>query len=100
VREWRRKDQFAKYLGSRRLVVEPSNITFVYLGAIYSFSRRRSMTIPQFQPENVKQMFVGLGSGRDITGFGVIDQMSRESLVVLTEIKNFDTIYLSDVRLS
>lgn len=98
VREWRRKDQFAKYLGSRRLVVEPSNITFVYLGAIYSFSRLQSTDMPQFQPENMKQMFVGLGSGLDIAGFGVIDQMFRESLVVLTEIKNFDTIYLSDVR--
>jgi polynucleotide 5'-hydroxyl-kinase GRC3/NOL9 len=98
VRKWRRKDQFAKYLGSRLQVVEPSSITFVYFGSTYSFSQLQSM--PMFQPEEMKQMFVGLGSGHDIAGFGAIDQISRDRLVILTETKDFDTIYLSDVRLT
>jgi polynucleotide 5'-hydroxyl-kinase GRC3/NOL9 len=98
VRKWRRKDQFAKYLGSRLQVVEPSSITFVYFGSTYSFSQLQSMTM--FQLEKMKRMFVGLGSGHDIAGFGAIDQISRDGLVILTETKDFDTIYLSDVRLT
>ncbi len=100
VREWRRRDQFAKYLGSRLLVVDLSNITFIYLGEAYSFSQMQSAALPRFQPENMKRMFVGLGSGQNIAGFGVIAELSRERLAVLTDIKDCDTIYLSDVRLA
>lgn len=100
VREWRRRDQFARYIGSGRLIVDQSKITFVYLGTAYSFSQLQTATMPPFQREQMKQMFVGLGSGGDISGFGVIDNMTQETLVMVTDIRNFDTVYLSDVRLA
>jgi polynucleotide 5'-hydroxyl-kinase GRC3/NOL9 len=100
VREWRRRDQFARYLGSGRRVVDLADITFVYLGASYSFSELRSVAMPRFQPENMKRMFVGLGSGQNVAGFGVIAEISRERLAVLTDIESFDTIYASDIRLA
>jgi hypothetical protein len=80
--------------------VDLSDITFVYLGASYSFSELQSVAMPRFQPENMKRMFVGLGSGRNVVGFGVIAEMSRERLAVLTDIESFDTIYASDIRLA
>jgi hypothetical protein len=80
--------------------VDLADITFVYLGASYSFSELRSVAMPRFQPENMKRMFVGLGSGQNVAGFGVIAEISRERLAVLTDIESFDTIYASDIRLA
>jgi hypothetical protein len=48
----------------------------------------------------MKRMFVGLGSGQNVAGFGVIAEISRERLAVLTDIESFDTIYASDIRLA
>ena len=99
VRMWRRQDQFARYIGSGRLMIDPSTITFVFRGEGYIFSQLQTMTTLPFHLEQMKGMFVGLGSGGDIAGFGVIDSMTQETLVVMTDIRNFDTVYLSDVRL-
>jgi len=99
VRVRRRQDQFARYVGSGQLRVDPSNIIFIHLDMTYSFQRLQAPTISQLEPENMRQMFVGLGSGGDIIGFGVIADMTRERLTVVTDIRNFDTVYLSDIKL-
>ena len=47
-------------------------------------------------------MFVGLGSNGNVVGFGVILNVNPgNSLInIQTNINSFDTIYLSNVRLS
>jgi polynucleotide 5'-hydroxyl-kinase GRC3/NOL9 len=100
VRIWRRQDQFARFIGSARLTLDPSMITFVFRGERYSLSQLHTGTVLPFQREQMEGMFVGLGSGGDIAGFGVIDNMTQDTLVVMTDIRNFDTMYLSDVRLA
>jgi polynucleotide 5'-kinase involved in rRNA processing len=99
VRKWRRKAQFARFIGSARLTLDPSKIAFVFRGERYSFSQLPTATTLPFQREQMEGMFVGLGSGGDVAGFGAIDNVTQDTLAVITDIQNFDTMYLSDVRL-
>ncbi len=100
VRIRRRQDQFSRFIGSGRLTVDPSRITFVYRGEEYSFPQLKLLTTLPLQHEQIGGMFVGLGSGGDIAGFGVVDSITKDTLAVITDIRHLDTIYLSDVRLA
>jgi hypothetical protein len=57
----------------------------------------------QLKQESMKRMFVGLGSKGKVVGFGIIINVtpgSRGIIHVQTDINSFDTIYLSNIRLS
>jgi polynucleotide 5'-kinase involved in rRNA processing len=58
--------------------------------------------IKQLEPENITGMFVGLGSKGNVLGFGVIRNVSPGNgiLQIQTAINSFDTIHLSNIRLS
>jgi polynucleotide 5'-kinase involved in rRNA processing len=58
--------------------------------------------IKQLEPENMTGMFVGLGLNSNVIGFGVIINVNlgNSTLHIQTNINSFDTIYLSNVRLS
>jgi hypothetical protein len=52
----------------------------------------------------MKGMFVGLGSNKIVTGFGFIKNINAGNnggnIHIQTNISSFDTIYLSNIRLS
>jgi hypothetical protein len=56
----------------------------------------------QLEKEGMKGMFVGLGLKGIVVGFGIIiNTTSSKGIVhVQTDIDSFDTIYLSNIRLS
>jgi hypothetical protein len=45
-------------------------------------------------------MFVGLGSNRNIIGFGIIVDVSRRRLYIKSDVLKFDKIYLSSSGIS
>jgi polynucleotide 5'-hydroxyl-kinase GRC3/NOL9 len=100
----RRLDQFLRYVGNGSSTAELSQVRTVYMGQLFS-----SLELSLFQPpmkqleqENMKRMFVGLGSKGIVEGFGVIMNVSpaRGTFHVQTDINSFDTIYLSNIMLS
>jgi hypothetical protein len=59
-------------------------------------------TLKQLKKENMNKMFVGLGSGGLIAGFGLIIGVAQERgiLRLQSDIDSFDTIYLSNIKMS
>jgi polynucleotide 5'-kinase involved in rRNA processing len=102
-RRGRRLDQFVRYIGSsRRSHSAPlAQIIFVYLDRIYSPAAEmlRLPPVRQLEPENMKRMFVGLGSSNGVAGFGIVTGVSSDSIEIQTDVEAFDRIYLSDIRL-
>jgi polynucleotide 5'-hydroxyl-kinase GRC3/NOL9 len=101
----RRLDQFLRYVGNGSYSAELSQISAVYMGNLFSPSELlfRSPPIMQLKQESMKRMFVGLGSKGKVVGFGIIINVtpgSRGIIHVQTDINSFDTIYLSNIRLS
>jgi hypothetical protein len=66
------------------------------------FQQQQPPPIKQLEPENMTGMFVGLGSKGSVSGFGVIINVSPGNgiIQIQTNTNSFDTIYLSNVRLS
>jgi polynucleotide 5'-kinase involved in rRNA processing len=56
----------------------------------------------QLKQESMKRLFIGLGSNGKVVGFGIIINVTpdRDIIHVQTDINLFDTIYLSNFRLS
>jgi polynucleotide 5'-hydroxyl-kinase GRC3/NOL9 len=98
----RRLDQFLRYVGNGSYMGKLSQVKFDYMDKLYSPSDLFQPPIKQLEPENMTGMFVGLGSNGIILGFGVIINVSPSNGIVQiqTNINSFDTIYLSNVRLS
>jgi polynucleotide 5'-hydroxyl-kinase GRC3/NOL9 len=98
----RRLDQFLRYVGNGSYMGKLSQVKFDYMDKLYSPSDLFQPPIKQLEPENMTGMFVGLGSNCIILGFGVIINVSPSNGIVQiqTNINSFDTIYLSNVRLS
>ncbi|AFU59864.1 GTPase or GTP-binding protein-like protein [Candidatus Nitrososphaera gargensis Ga9.2] len=96
----RRLDQFLRYVGSGSHAVELSRIKFVYMDRLFSPSEILRPPIVQLEPENLKRMFVGLGSAGQIVGFGIITGITPHSIFVQTDVGSFDRIYLGNIRLS
>ena len=98
----RRLDQFFRYVGNGLSVAELSQLKFDYINNLYSPSELFYPPIKQLEPENMKGMFVGLGSDGNIAGFGVIIDvnLSDGTIHTQTNINSFNTIYLSNVRFS
>ena len=98
----RRLDQFLRYVGNGSYTVKLSQAKFDYMNNLFLPSDLLQPPIKQLEPENMTGMFVGLGSKGNVLGFGVIRDVSpgNSILQIQTTINSFDTIHLSDVRLS
>lgn len=106
----RRLDQFLRYVGNGLCIGNLSQVKFNYMNRLFSPSELiQPPPIKQLEQENMKGMFVGLGSNGIVTGFGVIKNINvgdnnnnsdSGSIHIQTNINSFDTIYLSNIRLS
>jgi polynucleotide 5'-hydroxyl-kinase GRC3/NOL9 len=99
----RRFDQFLRYVGSGSSIVNLSEVKFNYANTLFSKSELFEPPIKQLELKNMREMFVGLGSNGNVIGFGVIINidLGNSSMHIQTNIINsFDTIYLSNIRLS
>jgi polynucleotide 5'-hydroxyl-kinase GRC3/NOL9 len=98
----RRLDQFLRYVGHGSSVAKLSHMKFVYLNKVLPpsdlFNKQPTM---QLDTENLRGMFVGLGSNGNVIGFGVIINVNLRNNIIhmQTNINLFDTIYLSNVKL-
>jgi len=100
----RRLDQFLRYVGngSTSSIANLSQVKFDYMNKVFSHSDLYPPSIKQLEPENLMKMFVGLGSNGNVVGFGIILNVNPSNSIIniQTNINSFDTIYLSNVRLS
>jgi len=102
----RRLDQFLRYVGNGLWIGNLPQVKFNYMNKLFSPSELIQAPIKQLEQENMKGMFVGLGSNGIVTGFGVIKNINTGnnsdsgSIHIQTNINSFDTIYLSNIRLS
>jgi polynucleotide 5'-hydroxyl-kinase GRC3/NOL9 len=98
----RRRDQFLRYVGNGSYTVNLSQVKFDYMNNFLLQSNLLQPPIKQLEPENIMGMFVGLGSKGNVLGFGVIRNVSPGNgiLQIQTAINSFDTIHLSNIRLS
>jgi polynucleotide 5'-hydroxyl-kinase GRC3/NOL9 len=96
----RRLDQFLRHVGNGSSAVELSRVQFVYMGRLFSPSEVSRPPIKQLEPENLKRMFLGLGSNDSVIGFGILTDITKNSMRVETNIDSFDRVYLSNIRLS
>ena len=98
----RRLDQFLRYVGNGSYTVNLSQVKFDYMNNLFLPSDPFQPPIKQLEPENMVGMFVGLSSNDNVLGFGVIINVSPDNgiLQIQTNINSFDTIHLSNVRLS
>jgi polynucleotide 5'-hydroxyl-kinase GRC3/NOL9 len=100
----RRLNQFLRYVGNGLCIRNMSQVKFNYMNKLFSPSDLIQPPIKQLEQENMKGMFVGLGSNGIVTGFGVIKNINTGnnsgSIHIQTNINSFDTIYLSNIRLS
>ena len=95
----RRLDQFLRYVGSGSSSTKLSEIRFVYAGRLYSPKDLLRPPIIQLELENLKRMFVGLGSSGRIIGFGIITGINDGGISVQTDVEPFDSIHLGNTRL-
>ena len=98
----RRLDQFLRYVGHGSSVVKLSQIKFDYMNKVFSPSDLFNQpATKQLETENMRGMFVGLGSTGNVIGFGVIINVNlgNDIIHIQTNISSFDTMYLSNVRL-
>jgi polynucleotide 5'-kinase involved in rRNA processing len=100
----RRLDQFLRYVGNGSYTAKLSQVKFDYMSKLFSSSDlfQQQAPIKQLEPENMTGMFVGLGSKGSVSGFGVIINVSPGNgiIQIQTNTNSFDTIYVSNVRLS
>jgi polynucleotide 5'-hydroxyl-kinase GRC3/NOL9 len=100
----RRLDQFLRYVGNGSSTAELSQVKVVYMDKLFSPSELSLFQPPieQLEQESMKRMFVGLGSNGIVVGFGIIINVTpgRGVIHVQTDVNSFDTIYLSNIRLS
>lgn len=98
----RRLDQFLRYVGNRSYATKLSQVKFDYMNKLFLPSDLFQPPIKHLESENMTGMFVGLGSNGNVVGFGVIINVSPSNgiIQIQTNINSFDTIYLSNVRLS
>jgi polynucleotide 5'-hydroxyl-kinase GRC3/NOL9 len=99
----RRLDQFLRYIGNGSFTAELSRVNMVYMGKLFSPSELLfQLPVMQLKQESMKRLFVGLGSNGKVVGFGIIINVTpdRGIIHIQTDINPFDTIYLSNIRLS
>lgn len=96
----RRLTQFIRHVGSRSSITDLIQVKFEYMERLYLPSELTRPPIIHLEPENMKRMFVGLGSNDIVTGFGIVTGLTQDTIQIQTNVDNFDRVYLSNVRLS
>jgi polynucleotide 5'-hydroxyl-kinase GRC3/NOL9 len=96
----RRLDQFLRYTGKGSCSLGLEQIKFEYVNRVSLPLELSQQPIKHLALENMKGMFVGLGSNNRVSGFGVITNIDLDSIHVQTDRATFNTIYLSNMRLS
>ena len=96
----RRLYQFLRYVGSGSTAAELSQVKLIFMDRFFSTSELLRPPIVQLEPENLKRMFVGLGLNGQIIGFGIIIGITESRMLVHTDVDSFDSVYLSNIRLS
>jgi polynucleotide 5'-hydroxyl-kinase GRC3/NOL9 len=113
-RKQRRLSQFSRYIsgnhGSHAIVsIKIKETTFVYKGQTYHRSRlgrygslylMNINNIVRIHLKKLVRMFVALGSNKNIIGFGIIEDISRHTLYIKSDVSKFDKIYLSNSAIS
>jgi polynucleotide 5'-hydroxyl-kinase GRC3/NOL9 len=98
-RQWRRRDQFYRFIGEGENVASLPNITFDYLG--HRFPSERLLSNLQIDnPSYLEGLFVGLSLNDSLRGFGVIRSIGSRSIRIRTDLDEFDTVHLSNVKLT
>jgi len=99
-RSYRRRDQFLRFIGRGPAVeANPHAITFVYMDHVYPAAGLTPPPISLLEPENIRKMFVALGAMDQIAGFGLVIDIEDQKIQILTDVKTFDAVYLSNIRL-
>ena len=96
-RKWRRHDQFLRFIGDGHVLADMDRMKFSYLGN--ATSATVLMAIPMVDNENL-DLFIGLGSRGNVAGFGIIESIVNSTMHIRTDLKTFDTLYLSNIRLT
>jgi polynucleotide 5'-kinase involved in rRNA processing len=97
----RRFDQFSRHIGNRKKNIDIKQIEFVYMDkTILPLEKLQSSTILQSELADMEGMFVGLGFKKEVIGFGMIESITDDSIYIQTNVLDFDTVYLSKIRLS
>ncbi len=89
----RRMDQFMRHVGEGTTRVQTGRIKFVYRARPI-----RILRALRIFRSSMEGMFVGLGLGGIVTGFGIVERLGEE-MQIRTGVGNFDTVYLSNVTL-
>lgn len=98
-RAGRRQDQFLRHVGRGSTAADLQRLKFVYAGKLFSPLELQRPPIKQLERENLKRMFVGLGSAGRVAGFGVVTGVTTSIIRVQTDVDYFDSVYLSNIRL-
>lgn len=97
----RRMDQFMRHVGSGSVAADLIEIEFIYADTVFSPADLLRPPIQQMLPENMKRMFVGLGSKeKGVVGFGIITSIDSGEVSVQTDVAHFTNVYLSNIRLA
>ncbi len=98
-----RLDQLLRYVGNGSYTAELSRLRFMYKGRLFSPSKLLFQPSINFvEPQDMRDVFIGLGSNGTIKGFGIIMNVStgRGIINLRTDVNSFDTVYLSNVRIN
>ncbi len=95
----RRLDQFHRYIGRGSFTAKLRQLKFVYGEMVFSPLELRQPPIKQLERKNLKKMFVGLGSGDRVEGFGIVTDITTSIIRIQTDIAHFDRVYLSNIQL-
>jgi polynucleotide 5'-kinase involved in rRNA processing len=98
-RKSRRLDQFLRHVGGGSSALALRHIKFLYADGLFSPSVLKQPKIKQLDHENLKRMFVGLGSGSRVKGFGIVTGVTTNIIRIQTDVDYFDKVYLSNIRL-
>lgn len=104
-REERRLVQYARFIGNGKQVFEMKGKNFMFMGKLCELIIFRDRLIRlgnTILPSDIlRGMFVGLGIGSDVRGFGVITGISSRRMTVKTPYEDkFDTVMLSTIGIS
>jgi polynucleotide 5'-hydroxyl-kinase GRC3/NOL9 len=105
-RKQRRLSQFSRYVSGndKSYPIRIKQVEFVYKGKTFHKSElrygilhlmNRDNTV-HIQQQKLVRMFVGLGLGNSVIGFGIIVNVSRHRLYIKSDVSKFDKIYLSN----
>ncbi len=104
-----RLGRFLRFTGGRNAGIksgDPSDLAFVYKNRIFSgkvLSEIGYLPVEQnvdIRPADMSRMFVGLGSGGRVEGFGIVTDISVRRISIQTGLQRFDRIYLSRIGLA